>query len=168
MKHDAFRQCRSLPSGRQHKSVRGFTLIELLVTVAIGIIVAAMAVPTVNYVLSTYRLRAAVSSVTGAIQTTRYQAIQAGYAYQVLFSQTNKTFQVQSDPNRTGTFANVGNAIPLAGTGVPVVLGADTTLQFRPSGLVSATAGSTTITLTYGSKTETITVTSYGNVKVTP
>jgi len=168
MKHDAFRQSRSLPSGRHPKSVRGFTLIEMLVSVAIGIVVAAIAVPTVNYVLSTYRLRAAVSSVTGAIQTTRYQAIQSGYAYQALFSKANNTFQVQSDPGHTGNYANVGSAVPLTGTGVPLVLGADTTLQFRPSGLVSATAGSTTITLSYGSKTETITVTSYGNVKVTP
>lgn len=140
----------------------------MLVTVAIGIVVAAIAVPTVNYVMNTYRLRAAVSSVTGAIQTTRYQAIQAGYAYQVVLSKANNTFQVQSDPNRTGTFANVGSATPVAGSGVPIVLGADTTLQFRPSGLVSATTGSTTITMTYGTKTETITVTSYGNVKVTP
>jgi len=163
----AFRQSRVRPVERQLES-RGFTLIEMVMVVAIGLVVAAMAVPTVNKVMNTYRLRAAVSSVTGAIQTTRYQAISSGYAYQVVLKKTAGTLQVQSDPGRTGTFANVGNAIPLTSSSIQVVLNADTTLQFRPSGLVQATTGATTLTLTYGSNTETITVSNYGNVKVTP
>jgi len=163
----AFRQSRVRPVERQLES-RGFTLIEMVMVVAIGLVVAAMAVPTVNKAMNTYRLRAAVSSVSGAIQTTRYQAISSGYAYQVVLKKTAGTLQVQSDPGRTGTFANVGNAIPLTSSSIQVVLNADTTLQFRPSGLVQATTGATTLTLTYGSNTETITVSNYGNVKVTP
>ncbi|MGZ4829364.1 MAG: GspH/FimT family protein [Candidatus Angelobacter sp.] len=133
-----------------------------------------MAVPLVSNVMGTYRLRSAVSSVTGVIQTARYQAISSGYAYQLVLNKTASTFQVQNDPNRTGTFTNycvpaaLSCAIPLSNSAIPVVLGADTTLQFRPSGIVTATAGSTTLTLTYGGKVETITVSSYGNVKVTP
>lgn len=162
-----FRQNRSILTKHPRRS-RGFSLLEMVIVVAICLIVAAIAVPTINSVMTTYRLRAAVSSVTGAIQTTRYQAISSGYAYQIVLSKTNSTFQVQSDPNRTGNFANVGNAIPLASSSIPVVLGADTTLQFRPSGLVQAAVGATTLTLTYGGNTETITVSNYGNVKVTP
>jgi prepilin-type N-terminal cleavage/methylation domain-containing protein len=163
----AFRQSLSIPAEHTRKS-RGFTMIEMVMVVAIGIVVAAMAVPTVNKVMNTYSLREAVSSVTGAIQTTRYQAISSGYAYQIVLKKTAGTMQVQSDPGRTGTFASVGNAIPLASSSIPVILGADTTLQFRPSGLVQATTGATTLTLTYGPNTETITVSNYGNVKVTP
>ncbi|HEY5027322.1 MAG TPA: GspH/FimT family protein, partial [Candidatus Angelobacter sp.] len=106
--------------------------------------------------------------------SARYQAISSGYAYQVVLSKAASTFQVQSDPNRTGTFTNycvpvaASCPVPLSNSGITAVLGADTTLQFRPSGIVTATAGSTTLTLTYGSKTETITVSSYGNIKVTP
>jgi len=163
----AFRHHRVPPAEQPRKSW-GFTLVEMMVVVAIGIVVTAIAVPTVSSVMNTYRLRAAVSSVTGAIQSTRYQAISSGYAFQVVLSKANSTIQVQSDPGGTNTFANVGSAIPLASSSIPVVLGANTTLQFRPSGLVQATAGSTTLTLTYRGKTETITVSNYGNVKVTP
>lgn len=147
---------------------RGFTLLELLFTVLIGVLLTVISLPLVQNVMANFKLRSAVASVTGAIQSTRFQAISSGYAYQVVLDKTASTIQVQSDPNRTGTFANTGSAIPLSGSSIPVVLGTTTTLQFRPSGIVAATAGSTTLTLTYGGKTETITVSSYGNIKVTP
>jgi Tfp pilus assembly protein FimT len=140
----------------------------MLFVVLIVLIMAVMAVPVLNNVMSTYRLRSAVASITGAIQTTRYQAISSGYPFQLVLNKATSTFQVQSDPNITGTFANVGNAIPLANSSIPVVLGTSTTLRFRPSGLVSAPVGATTLTLTYGGKTETIAVSNYGNIKVTP
>lgn len=168
MKLGRFRHSRSTVASLQVKSSKGFTLIEMLIVLAILVIATAIAVPMLNNVMNTYRLRAAVSSVTGAIQSSRFQAISSGYAYQIVLSKAAGTFQVQSDPNHVGTFSNVGNAIPLASSSIPVVLGADTTLQFRPSGLVAATVGNSTLTLTYGVKTETITVSSYGNVKVTP
>jgi prepilin-type N-terminal cleavage/methylation domain-containing protein len=149
-------------------SNRGFTLIEMVLVVAIVLVIAAISVPVINNVMATYRLRSAVASITGAIQATRYQAISSGYPFQLVLSTTTSTYQVQSDPGLTGTFANVGNAVPLANSAIPVTLGAATTLRFRPSGLVTATVGATTLTLTYGGKTETIAVSNYGNIKVTP
>jgi prepilin-type N-terminal cleavage/methylation domain-containing protein len=160
-------------TGRERSS-QGFTLIELLVTLLVATLVTAMAVPLIGNVMGAYRLRSAVASVTGLIQSARFQAISSGYAYQVVFTKATSTFQVQSDPNRTSTFTNycvpaaAACAVPLSNSGVQVVLGADTTLQFRPSGIVTATTGSTTLTIAYGSKIETITVSSYGNIKVTP
>lgn len=163
-----FQKGRRATAGTKPGSIRGFTLLELLLVLLIIGIMTVISMPVVNSVLSTYRLRSAVSSVTGAIQTTRYQAIASGYPYQLVLNAGTATFQVQSDPNLTGTFANMGNAVPLANSGIPVVLGTNTTLRFRPSGLVTAATGSTTLTLTYGGKTETITVSNYGNIKVTP
>jgi prepilin-type N-terminal cleavage/methylation domain-containing protein len=149
-------------------SNRGFTLIEMMLVVAIIFTVATISLPVINKVMATYRLRSAVASITGAIQTTRYQAISSGYPFQLVLSTATSTYQVQSDPGLTGTFTNVGSAVPLANSSIPVTLGAATTLRFRPSGLVTAAVGSTTLTLTYGGKTETITVSNYGNIKVTP
>jgi prepilin-type N-terminal cleavage/methylation domain-containing protein len=152
----------------------GFSLIEMVVVVAILLITAVLATPLLNNIMSEYRLRSAVSAVTGFIQSARYQALASGYGYQVVLNKAASTIQIQSDPNRVGTYTNLcvpaapSCPIPLSGSGIPVVLGADTTLQFRPSGIVTATAGSTVLTLAYGGKTETITVSSYGNVKVTP
>src|SRR5215470_13377343 len=100
--------------GQPGTASRGFTLLELLFTVLIGIILTAIALPLINNVMTNFKLRSAVASVTGAIQTTRFQAISAGYAYQVVFDKTASTYQVQSDPNHTGLFGNVGGPVPLA------------------------------------------------------
>jgi Tfp pilus assembly protein FimT len=164
---------RPITTPRQRRAL-GFSLIELVIVIAIGLLTAVMAIPLLNNVMSVYRLRSAVSSVTGFIQAARYQAISMGYGYQVVLNKAASTVQIQSDPNRIGTYTNLcvpaaaSCPIPLSGSGIPVVLGADTTLQFRPSGIVTATTGTTTLTITYGTKTETITVSSYGNIKVTP
>jgi prepilin-type N-terminal cleavage/methylation domain-containing protein len=143
----------------------GFTLVELIMTMVIGLILVLISIPLINNVYQSFRVNAEIAAVTGAIQTTRYQAIAAGYPFQVVFSKANSNYQVQSDPNRTGIFTNVGNPVPL---GSVAVLGQDTTIQCHPGGLITATVGSTTLTLTSPSKTETITVSSYGNIKVTP
>jgi len=151
---------------RANHAARGFTLMELLVTVSVGIVLSAMAVPMVRSALANYHLRSAVAAVTGTIQSTRYRAIYQGYPFAVTFSQASSSYQLASDPARSGSFANVGSAVPFGGSSV--ALGQNTTLQFRPSGQVQATAGTTTLTLTYAGQTETITVSSYGNINVTP
>src|ERR1043165_3992907 len=141
---------RHIRRNRPGTANRGFTLLELLFTVLIGIVLTVIALPLVQNVMTGFKLRAAVASVTGAIQTARFQAISSGYAFQVVFDKTASTIQVQSDLNRTGTLANTGSAIALSTPSTPIALAANTTLQFRPSGIVAATVGSTTLSLTYG------------------
>ncbi|MGC2694751.1 MAG: prepilin-type N-terminal cleavage/methylation domain-containing protein [Candidatus Angelobacter sp.] len=161
---------------RQDAVQRGFTLLELIFVLLICIVMTAMAVPMVNNTLTGYRLRGAVSSMTGAIQATRYQAIFNGYQFRIVFTPATLTYQVQSDPNRVGIFANFcpnGGAacpVPLAGSSTPVTLSAGPTFTFSPGGTVTSTTavtGVTTIVVTYSGKTETINVSSYGNIKVT-
>ena len=156
---------------------QGHTLIELLVVVAIIIIVVAIAVPQISSTLDYFRYRQAVSSVRGAIQSSRYQAISQGFRYRLALTKATSTYQLtyESDPvNNPGTYVAVPGA---AGTAVSwngawnktASISADTTLQFNPSGVVSATTGALTFTLSYTNRpTETFTISTYGRVSVTP
>jgi Tfp pilus assembly protein FimT len=163
-------------------SVRGFTMIEMVFVILILMIMAAMAFPLVNNVTSYLRLRGAVSNVTGAIQSTRYQAIFQGCPFEVVFDNAAGTYQVKSQmvgatcPGVSFTsFCSGGAAacpVPLSGSGTVVALNAPITLIFSPGGKVTSPqfpAGGITMTLTYGTKPpETITVSAYGSTHVTP
>jgi len=145
--------------------------------VLIGLVMTVIAVPLVNNVMSGYRLRGAASAVTSSIQGTRYQAIFNGYQFRLVVDHTALTYQVQNDVGRTGAFTNycvpAAAACPVSvtATSSQVTLDADTTFTFSPGGSVTSTTaagGITTLVLTYQGKTETITVSSYGSIKVTP
>jgi Tfp pilus assembly protein FimT len=146
----------------------------LLITLAVVTILLGMAVPLVRSTVGSYQLRAAVNAVVGVIQTTRYQALYQGYPYKVAFSASNSNYQISNCPTCPGTqtYTNVGSAVPFTASSnfssSTVTLGANTTLQFNPSGNIVATVGSTTLTLTGNGTTETITVSKYGYVTVSP
>ncbi len=162
------------------RASRGFTLLELVLVVAVGMILSAIAIPIIGNTMRVYAMRSAVSSLTGAISSSRYQAIFHGCKSQVVISHATYSYQVQSEapafgaaPGCAAAFTNVGTAIPLMGRGV--ALGADLTLTFSPGGSVisNPVASPITLTLTYPGFTttvpaETITVSNYGNVTVAP
>lgn len=166
-------------SGPVRNSVRGFSLIELLVAAAIIAIMSTMAVPVIQQTLTSYRLGAGIAAISGAIQTTRYQSISNGYPFRVAFSKTDLTYQVSTcgtayDPSTvspdTCVYSNVGSAVPF-GSSSGIQLGADITLQFTPGGRVTVSSGSLPLSVSSiagsgGNKTKTITVSTYGNVKV--
>jgi Tfp pilus assembly protein FimT len=149
----------------------------LLFVCLIVLIMTAMAVPLVRNVTSYFRLRGAISSVTGAIQSTRYQAIFQGCPYRVVFLAAAGTYQIQNQCPVGGAFVNVclpvaaaACPVPLSGSGTPVTLNADITFTFSPGGRVTSTvAAPMQMIITYGGKPpETITVSSYGSINVNP
>jgi prepilin-type N-terminal cleavage/methylation domain-containing protein len=161
------------------RSSRGFTLLELMLVVAVGMILAAIAVPVNTNTLRVYRMRSAVTSLTGAISSSRFQAIFHGCKSQVVFTASTYSYQVQTEAPAfggqvcTAAFTNVGTAIPLMGQGI--ALSSNITLTFSPGGSVIANpvASPITLTLTYPGftttvPTEVITVSNYGNVTVAP
>jgi Tfp pilus assembly protein FimT len=146
---------------------RGFTLLEITFAVAIGMVVTTLSVPMTRAALKTYHLNTAVAAVTGAIQSSRYQAISHGYHYNISFDPSSQSYQVASKVPPATAFSNVGTAIPWSPSG-DVTVSALTTLEFFPGGTVTATTGSTTFSLSNGTTTKTITVSGAGNVNVTP
>ncbi len=145
---------------------RGFSLVEMMVMLAIGTILTVMAIPSINAGLRNYRIDGAVSAVTWAIHSTRYQALMQGYPFQVAFSSAANNYQIQSSPTNNGTYGNVGTAVPISSW--PVTLSADTTLNFRPNGFVTAATGALNFTMTYKGVCQKLTVTNYGNVSISP
>jgi Tfp pilus assembly protein FimT len=127
-------------------------------------VMGAMAIPITQAAMWNFQLSAAVDSVTGAIQTTRYQAIMHGYPYQVTIDATHNTFQVLSEAPPATSFTNVGNAVPLSA--VPITVSTATTLQFKGNGAVSATTGAMSFTISYKGTTKTLTVSNYGSITV--
>lgn len=58
-----------------NKHQNGFTLVELMITIAILAIVAAMAVPSFNSVISAQNLKASTESLASEIKVARTKAI---------------------------------------------------------------------------------------------
>ena len=116
-------------------------MIEIVLVLAIGLILSAMAVPQVQSGVNNYRLSSAVAMAKWAIQSTRFQALMKGYPYQVVFTASTNSYQIQNLPPGAASYANVGTAVPLSGSAVS--LNQDTTLQFKPNGSVTAATGVT-------------------------
>jgi len=154
------------PMVRPLGDVRGFSTVELFLVMIIRTILTAITIPQVNSIMNQYRLQSAVASSTWAIQSTRYQALMAGYPYQVVFKQSTGAYQIQNLVPGATSYANVGTAVPLSGS--PVTLSQDTTFLFKPNGSVTATTGTLNFTLTYHGATKSVTVSNYGNISVTP
>jgi Tfp pilus assembly protein FimT len=157
---------------RRVRRAAGFTAIELIMGLFVAMVVSAFAIPIVSDVLSFYRLRSAVANATWVIQATRFQALMAGYPFQVTFTGgtggVNPSYQIASMPTGTLTYSNIGPAIPLSGS--PVTLTTSTTAQFQPNGVVTLTAGgvaATSLQISYAGNSNTITVSNYGNIAVT-
>lgn len=163
------------PSRRAHcQRMAGFTLVELLVVMAIVLLISAMAMPMARNSIRTYRLNAASSAISGAIQSTRYQSIMVGCPYTMQFTASSINYQIATQ-NITGTppacatsYTNVGSAVPWS-TSKEISISADVTLTFNPSGTVTSTqsgAPPTVLTINLGGMSKVLTVSGVGNVSV--
>ena len=153
------------------RSSRGFSVLELVTVVAVGLILAAIAAPLIQSTTRVMRLNAAVSAVTGTMQSTRYRAIYDGCPYQVSFFKDSDTYQIASEATGgacAAAFTNVGTAVPFSRTSY-VTLDQNVTFQFSPGGSVTVTTGASTFNLSYvgyATTTKQVQVTKYGSITV--
>jgi prepilin-type N-terminal cleavage/methylation domain-containing protein len=149
------------------RSVKGFTLLETLLVISVVTVLTAASVPMLLSASSSYQLSSAVLSLTGAIQTTRYQAIMHGYPYQLVMDPVSQTYQIENEPPGASSFTKLGDAVPWS-TNKGIALSAVTSLQFSPGGMVTANSGSMILTVSNATTTDTITVSGVGDVTVSP
>ena len=83
---------------------KGFSLVELLITMAVILVISALAVPTLQMIRSANLSRAG-SDYTSFLQNARVQAVQNDTYYPVI-SQAGPPAEAFLDVNRTGFFAN--------------------------------------------------------------
>lgn len=146
--------------------MKGHSLIEVLVAVTVVSTLAAISVPRVLGTIDATQLSAAAIAVKTSIQAARFQAVMKGYPHQLTFTSSTRSYQLATKPAGAGSFASVGNAVSFTGMKT-VTLNQTTTLQFTPGGVVSATAGAMSMTLTYKTYSRTIGVSANGDVTIT-
>jgi prepilin-type N-terminal cleavage/methylation domain-containing protein len=78
----------------------GFTTIELLIVVAIGLVVATIAVPAITTTIANVRMRSSMSSLSGHLQNTRMLAVKE-----------NKVKTARFTVDRDGLIAYTKNAL---------------------------------------------------------
>jgi prepilin-type N-terminal cleavage/methylation domain-containing protein len=169
---DQRRAARRRPPQQKRRS-QGFTLLELVMVVTIGLVLGAMSIPAIVSTVNYFKFRSAVSSVTGAMQTARYQAIYQGCSSQVVFDAAAFTYQISGlTPNVAPALGCSAVYVPINTTLIPTPIGdkrvslaASKTITFSPGGAVTPVP--TTLTLTNNGRTATILVSNFGRVNVT-
>jgi prepilin-type N-terminal cleavage/methylation domain-containing protein len=151
------------PGTKVSRTKRGYSVVEIMMAMMIASILTAVAIPQVKSGLYYYRLNSAVAMAKWAIQSTRFQALMKGYRYQVAFTAATQSYQIQNLPSGT-TYSNVGSSVPLASW--PMTVNQDITINFQPNGMVTTNVSTSSFTITYQGKTNTISVSNYGNVTV--
>ena len=157
-KHSELRLARVARPGRSGMSTAaGWTLLETLVCLAIMVVLCALALPSMAKTWQSYHLSSATSSITGVIQSTRYQAIYYGCSYQLTISGTG--YQISGEalsgtpPTCATTYSNVcpPTYTPIYTTGCPisfsqgdVSVATSVTLTFNANGTVSTSGTSST------------------------
>ena len=149
----------------------GFTMIELTIVLLITGVISAMAIPIVGAAVNQYRLRSAVANATWAIQSTRFQALEESYPFQVTIAGNSNgkspSYQIASEPPGNVGFANVGTPIPILSQ--PPPLASPRSSNSNPMGRVTLTQNgnsATSFQISYLGYSNTITVSNYGNVSI--
>lgn len=130
---------------------RGFSLGEMMAALAVFAIVAAIAVPSYLSAQPGLRLNGAAREVMGKLMWARSKAVEQNSTYTVTFP-TNHSLQIN------------GQTIDLQTDYPGITLsksGSDPAFNGR-----GTAAGSTTITISNGSSSRTVTVSATGNVKI--
>lgn len=143
-------RCRSVQRQDQCGSRNsGFTLVELMITVAIFAIVAAIAAPAMQRMVTAGRLNGATEELVTALQLARSEAVRRNSAVTICSSDDGATCSGSGDWSRwivTGADNTAGTIDTIRDRSANAALrlsGPGAGIQFNPSGLIRAQQGLT-------------------------
>jgi type IV fimbrial biogenesis protein FimT len=167
-------------SARVALSAAGFSLVEMMIVVAVASVMTVLTIPRYTATMTSMHLGSAASSLAGAIQSARYQAIATGCAVQIAVSaqsyQLSAVAMSGTPPScpTSGGFTAVGGSITFASSEISQSP-TPQTLQMNANGTVTAAYTTTptapipfslTLTPSNGTATKTVSVSGVGYVKV--
>jgi type IV fimbrial biogenesis protein FimT len=148
--HVEARQQYACASGRGRQ--RGFTLVELMVTLAVLVVLLAVAVPSFRSITLSNRLTTNANELVGAIQTARMEAIKRNARTQFC---SNSDSSNSTEALGVACDASTGRVVALSGANAVVVResglsltgdlqlqGDVTALRFNAQGIAHATSSS--------------------------
>ena len=109
---------RSNPQPVSRKAERGFSVTELVVTVAIGLVLMAIALPAFMKAYRSYQLTGAASQMADILRLTRYEAIRRNTWENCVIGPST------TDPGMTVVFADADNNSLQNGSEKMILLGA--------------------------------------------
>ena len=146
---------------RHRLSHGGYSLIEVLVACSLAGVVMAAALPQLPRLWSTFQLQNATFQVANDLRLARERALATNGKGRIVFAST--TYQLRREsPVGSGTYVNDGAAMQLPST--TSLTSSPVNPTFDARGL--APAAPYTITLSNGTSTKTITVSTVGRVTV--
>ncbi len=92
------------------RNEHGFTLVEVLIVGIIVTILAAVALPRMNFMFSKNKLRTSTNSVSSSMYLARMKAVNDGIDFGVQFLSTGDIMMIQ-DPNGTPVVAGPNSRI---------------------------------------------------------
>lgn len=126
--------------GRQfgpNLTLKGFSLIEMMAVVAIILIVAAIAIPSMSHVIDSTRIRGTLGSVSNLAQMCRTQAVKQNTSQRLFFSKT-------ITPGSTVLYVKAATALdtdPILASDPQLLLPSEFSIAAAPTGGTSQLTG---------------------------
>ena len=132
----------------RRKAILGFSLVELVTSLAILMILSAIAIPTLMRAYRSYVLSDIASRFSGTAKLTRFEAIRKNTQISFRLQQAGTNWNVWVDSNGNGTPDSGEPQVVLTGLVVPLPSG-----SVPSSAPISAANGSATLSVLSGGNT---------------
>jgi type IV fimbrial biogenesis protein FimT len=102
-------------TGSSSRRSSGFSIVELVVSVAVLMVLTAIAVPTMMTSIRAYQLNASAMSLSDILKFTRFEAVRQNKPISSIFQQAGGVWTVGTDSNGNATIDNSEKQVNISG-----------------------------------------------------